>query len=373
MSLEPVNEMLEVFVICLVSVAAGKLTASFCNVNRQKILQKNLSNSEQVEEEQPEEEVKAADNSDGFDYEEEIHISTFVMPSQPECPICMLPLPFEVDRSVLLPCCGYVLCRACEESSFYGGLKRGIAWDKARKCIFCNCKQVTSMQQFIAALNRLVERGNAKAMYQLGVFYFIGEKSGWNLERDEKRGVELYHMAATAGNPRACQKLGSMYFNGAELGNLVVMKDVKKAMRLFTRGAKLGDPMCLYNLGVLRRQESTEDSVHYFLKSASGGFQLALDEVKRWYLANYITKDEYARALRSFQSSHDEVKSEARTKFNKRLADNQTMYDLSLMTVPEQRMAAATILFRDYSLTSLSIHERSGVLRALGVASFVHM
>ena len=43
------------------------------------------------------------------------------------------------------------------------------------------------------------------------------------------------------------------------------------------------------------------------------------------------------------------------------------------MTVPEQRMAAATILFRDYSLTSLSIHERSDVLRALGVASFVHV
>ena len=153
-------------------------------------------------------------------------------------------------------------------------------------------------------MNKLIERGDAKAMGQLGELYLSsGEEIG--LERDGKRGVELFHMAARAGNPFACKKLGLMYFYGAEFDDLVVMKDANKAMRLFTRGAKLGDSMCLYNLGMKRKAEDKKDSVHYFLKSASAGFQLALDEVKQWYLAKYnITKDEYEHALRSFQSIH---------------------------------------------------------------------
>ena len=47
----------------------------------------------------------------GFDQfldEEEIDIDTFVLPSRPECPLCMLPLPFEGDRLIIKHCCGII-------------------------------------------------------------------------------------------------------------------------------------------------------------------------------------------------------------------------------------------------------------------------
>ena len=285
---------------------------------------------------------KEEDGFDKFLDEEDIDIENFVLPSQPECHICMLPLPFdggnEDGKSLLKlqPCCGYVMCRACEESSFYGALKRGIAWDKAQKCPFCNCKQVTSRQQFMAALNRLVERGNIDAMYNQAKYFFQGN----GVPTDKRKGMELLHVAARAGSHKACRHLAILYFES----------DYNKAMRLFTRGAKLGDSICLYNVGMKRKAEDMNDSVHYFLKSASAGFQLALDEVKQFYLAEYITKDEYARALRSFQSAHDKVKSEARTKFNKRLADNQTMNDLSSMTITERLCAITTVIRCDFPM-----------------------
>lgn len=84
----------------------------------------------------------------------------------------------------------------------------------------------------------------------------------------------------------------------------------------------MGDPPCLYNLGVMRYEDGEVDSAaQYFLKAASAGYQLALDWVKELYIANKVSKDEYAHALRSFQMADDEINSDARKKFNKKVAD----------------------------------------------------
>ena len=65
----------------------------------------------------------------------------------------------------------------------------------------------------------------------------------------------------------------------------------------------------------------------YFLKSASAGFEPALDKVKDLYTTNDVTKQEYSDALRSYQSAHDEINSEARKRFLKRRANNSALLD----------------------------------------------
>jgi len=129
--------MLEILIVCIASLAsmvsAHKLLNS-CNVESQK-------KACGTEDDQPSEELEAAEEYDyGFDQfsdEEEIDIDTFVMPTRPECPICTLPLPFENSQYTLKLCCGYIMCSACDESSFYGAIKRGIDIADLFKCPFC--------------------------------------------------------------------------------------------------------------------------------------------------------------------------------------------------------------------------------------------
>ena len=97
----------------------------------------------------------------------------------------------------------------------------------------------------MAALNRLVERGNIDAMYNQARDFYEGD----GVLHDKRKGMELWHMAARAGSYRACRHLAILYFKS----------DYNKAMRLFTRGAKLGDPLCLYNLGTKRKAEDMND------------------------------------------------------------------------------------------------------------------
>ena len=71
--------------------------------------------------------TKSRSYDHGFDQfldEDEIDIKTFVLPQLPKCSICTLPFPFELDRTIFKQCCGNMVCRACDESTFYGELKR---------------------------------------------------------------------------------------------------------------------------------------------------------------------------------------------------------------------------------------------------------
>ena len=237
-----------------------------------------------------------------------------MMPTRPECPICTLPLPFEeTDQVAVKPCCGYIMCSACDESSIYGGIRRGIDMADLFKCPFC---RENHPKDAAAALNILVERGNNHALFALGGNYL----AGYTVPLDQKRGIELYHMSARAGNSIACHDLGIHYWKGAPFDSIVLKENRPKAMRLFARGAKLGDPICLYNLGVMRRVDGEKDFHRYYLAAASAGYQEALDEVKELYVAKAaITKENYADALRSFQGVHNEIDSVDRKRFNSRL------------------------------------------------------
>ena len=63
----------------------------------------------------------------------------------------------------------------------------------------------------------------------------------------------------------------------------------------------------------------------------------------------FIPKKEYANALRSFQAVHDEINSEARKRFNKRLASKQTMEDLFQMNEREQIETISNVLRCDFN------------------------
>jgi len=281
----------------------------------------------------------------GFDQfldEEEIDINTFVLPPRRKCPICTLPFPFDYNyvNVIFKRCCGHSICGSCDESTFYGELKRRIEdetytskvvnFASLQKCQFC---RKTPCKQKLSALEKLAECGNGQAMIQLANLYKNG---GDGVQIDYKRYIDLYHMAARADNITGCFHLGKTYWSGESFDDIVIEKDRDKAMRLFTRGARFGDPACLYCIGLMLCGDGKDDHVQYFLKAACTGLQEALDAVKKSFILKHVTKEEYAQALRSFQAVHDEINSEERTKFNKRLAAHETIFDLSLMSKKRQ-------------------------------------
>ena len=290
----------------------------------------------------------------GFDQflgEEEIDINTFVLPPLPKCSICDAPYPIEAGLILLKRCCGNCICRACNESTYYGELKRRIedepniainlSLDILLKCPFCRQTPVPSTIPVRESLEILVRRGNNEAMLQLAILCIDGE-----LPHDEKRGVELHHLAARAGNMRACLQLGDKYYFGRTFDDIVIRKDLAKAKRLYTRGARMGDPRCLINLGAMRYKDGQDDYAQYFLKAASTGYQPALDEAKKGFIFKRVTKEEYATALRSFQAAVDKVNNEERKRFSKRLASHKTLEFIELMTKERQVEVLNEILGR---------------------------
>ena len=152
-----------------------------------------------------------------------------------------------------------------------------------------------------------MEKGNAVAYYQLARYYTNGDMG---LPQDMTKTHELYLKAGELGCDRAYYNLGINY----QFGNSVE-SDMKKAKHYYELAAMNGDVNARNNLGAM---EGNAGNLHramkHFILAASVGQKHSLDAVKWGFMNGYVTKDEYANTLRSYQKIVDEMKSEARDK-----------------------------------------------------------
>ena len=119
-------------------------------------------------------------------------------------------------------------------------------------------------------MDRAGELGCAEAYYSIGIAY----KFGRGVDRDEKKAMYYWGLAAMSGDVDARFNLG----NGeVRAGN------IDRALQHYMIAVKYGD-------------------------SAS------LENIKRMYEYGDATKDDYTNASRSFQAYLDEVKSDQRDK-----------------------------------------------------------
>ncbi|ELA4930042.1 sel1 repeat family protein [Vibrio vulnificus] len=88
---------------------------------------------------------------------------------------------------------------------------------------------------------QLAEKGDANALYSLGVMNFEGE----GVEQDQKKANQYYLAAAEKGNAEAMFQLAFSYNDG-----LGVTQDFKVANHWFASAAELGHSLATYNLGV---------------------------------------------------------------------------------------------------------------------------
>ena len=216
-----------------------------------------------------------------------------------ECPICLLPLPFENNASGFQFCCGKRICSGC----IIGMME---SEQGARLCPYCREPNLLeSSDEHIKRAKKLMDKGNAEALLALGGYYAYGFNG---LLEDMTKARELWLKAGELGCAHGYYNLGKSYDNGTG-----VEMDKKKAKHYYELAAMAGHVFAQYSLGIMEgNSRNLRRSVKYFMVSARAGHKESLEGVKIGYKSGLVTKDEYADTLRASQKRLDEMKSDAR-------------------------------------------------------------
>ena len=150
-----------------------------------------------------------------------------------------------------------------------------------------------------------MELNDAQAIQNMGGHYSNGSLG---LLRDHAKAFELFHRAAELGFSRAYYNIG----HACHIGNGVEI-DEKKAIHYYELAATGGSINARHNLGVFEWQAGNIDraSKHWMI-SVKDGYLDSLVNIKQLYKHGHIAKDDYAKALRSYQVYLEEIKSDQR-------------------------------------------------------------
>jgi len=219
-----------------------------------------------------------------------------------DCPICFLPMPFLDTGWRYQSCCGKVICSGCMHAPVYDN--QGNQVDN-KKCPFCRAPAPTSYGNEAERFNARVKANDAIAIYSLGCDYRDGE---CGVRQDYTKALDLWHRAAELGYADAYTSIGYAYNNGQG-----VEVDKKKAMHHYELAAMRGDTVSRHNLGNNEWRAGNMDRAlkHHMIAVKDGDYD-SLNEIKEFYSNGHATKEEYMKALQSYQAFLGEVKSKQR-------------------------------------------------------------
>ena len=114
-----------------------------------------------------------------------------------ECPICMLPLPYDASDINYCFTCGKTVCMGCMISTALVHRRDGgdakTAVEKGTTCPYC--RSSTASCDIKSKLEKEMKRanaGNGESMYRVGNYYYMGEMG---LQQDKAEGLKWYHRA----------------------------------------------------------------------------------------------------------------------------------------------------------------------------------
>ena len=221
-----------------------------------------------------------------------------------DCPICFIRLPYLNSGYRYFSCCGKEICSGCIYAPIYDDQGNVIA-DK--KCAFCRTPHPTSMEEAVERQKKRVEANDANAIVNTGNDYGNGTNG---YPQDYSKALELYHRAVELGFTNVYCNIGYFYKTGKG-----VEIDTEKARHYYELAAMGGNILARHDLGLDEKKAGNIDrALKHFIIAARGGRKQAIDQVKRLYTKGDATKDDYARALQSYQTYLGEIKSRQRDK-----------------------------------------------------------
>ena len=229
-------------------------------------------------------------------------------PPNEDCPICMLPVPVEIEMSAFYPCCGKRICWGCIYGLIAESISQGKKQEESEVCPFCRSK-FSKGKEGIKQLHKLIENGNSDACFELSGYYTKYDPS-IGLSQDFSKVNELLVKGSKLGCEKCCHNLGVLYGNG-----IGVEIDEKKSKYYYELAVINGCIASRSVIGNIEAKAGNNDRANeHFLLGARAGDTKSLDLVTEGYKDGMITKDVYANTLRAYQKRHDEMKSDHRKK-----------------------------------------------------------
>ena len=182
----------------------------------------------------------------------------------------------------------------------------------SKKCPFCRtpwpvCSTPETYEEVIERLNKRVEAGDADAISNLGGYYAEGR---YGLLQDYTKALELWHRAGELGNAGAHHNIGNAYDHarGVEM-------DKKKARHYYELAAVSGSVEARHNLGSIEGKAGKHNlALKHFMIAVKSGYNKSLEAIRKMVMIRHATKDDYMKALKSYQAYMDKIKSEQRDK-----------------------------------------------------------
>ena len=139
----------------------------------------------------------------------------------------------------------------------------------------------------------------------------MGKQVKWGRrgsEGDYEKAFEYWTKAAALGDMDAHYNLSVMYREGGE-----VEKNEEKEVYHLEEAAIGGHPEARRNLGAYEGNRGRyERAYKHYIIAAKQGYDEALEEVKKGFQRGYVSKEDYAAALRGHQAAVDATKSKQR-------------------------------------------------------------
>ena len=248
--------------------------------------------------------IKALDSMHLKNIEEKISDEELFKQPPPaeDCPICFLRLPTLDTGWRYMSCCGKVICSGCCHAPVYDN--QGNEVDN-EKCPFCRTPCHTSDEEDNKRYMKRVEAGDAIANYNHGMYYQHGR---YGFPQDYTKALELFVRAAELGYADAYCNIGNAYDNGEG-----VEVDKEKAMHYYELSAIGGSVVARYNLGFEEKKAGNwERSLKHFMIAIKAGGADSVNNIKQMYTKGLATKEDYMKALQSYQIYLSEIKSKQR-------------------------------------------------------------
>ena len=213
-----------------------------------------------------------------------------------DCPICCLPLPLDLKKSVMQACCSKVICKGCSHAN---GM-REIEGSLQQRCPFCRKPSIETDEERDKRRMKRIEVNDPVALRRKGVEQ--AQKGEYT------SAFEYFTKAAELGNAEAHYQLAITYHNGEG-----VEKDIEKEMYHLELAAIGGHPIARFNLGCIEGKcGNIERAVQHFIIAATQGDDESIKALMFAFKEGYASKDDLAAALRAHQAAVDATKSPQR-------------------------------------------------------------
>ena len=223
-------------------------------------------------------------------------------PPKEDCQICLIRMPSLLSGSKYMSCCGKTICSGCDYAPLYDN--QGNEVDN-EKCPFCRAPLPDSDEGIVERLNKRMEADDPIAIHNIGCDYQAGT---CGFPQDYTKALELYHRAAELCHAESFSNIGNAYYYGRG-----VEVDKQKAKRYHELAAMGGDEIARHNLGLYEgRSGNLDRALKHYMIAVRDGQPKSLEEIQVLYSKGFATKEDYAKALRSYQAYLDVIKSDHR-------------------------------------------------------------